>query len=149
MLEYIYQATGLLLIAFSIQSFMDKENPKAIGTGLFWLAYGVSFCLGSILPDWFVGVLVLLMTLIASAGLMGIGSYHSSDNEFRKASAKSLQNMLFLPAIIVPVGTILWSQVTGESCTYWFRDKLCLRFIRLANGSDQMSTVQSIMKVVV
>ena len=53
--------------------------------------------------------------LIASAGLMGIGSYNSSNNEFRETSAKSLQNMLFLPALIVPVGTILWSQVTGTS----------------------------------
>lgn len=115
MLEYIYQATGLLLIAFSFQSFVDKKNPKAMGTGLFWLAYGVSFCLGSALPDWIVGVLVLIMTLIASSGLMGIGSYNSSDDEFRISSAKRLQNMLFIPAIIVPFGTILWSQLTGES----------------------------------
>ncbi|AAW85866.1 permease [Aliivibrio fischeri ES114] len=143
MLEYIYQATGLLLIAFSVQSFMDKENPKAIGTGLFWLAYGVSFCLGSILPDWFVGVLVLLMTLIASAGLMGIGSYHSSDNEFRKASAKSLQNMLFLPAIIVPVGTILWSQVTGESALIGLGISSVAALL-VANGMTKCRPVQSI-----
>ncbi|PQJ89265.1 DUF979 domain-containing protein [Aliivibrio sifiae] len=143
MLEYIYQATGLLLIAFSLQSFMDKKNPKAIGTGLFWLAYGVSFCLGSVLPDWVVGVLVLIMTLIASVGLMGIGSYNSSDNEFRKNSAKSLQNMLFLPAIIVPVGTILWSQVTGESALIGLGISSVLSLF-VANWLTKCKPVQSI-----
>ena len=143
MLEYIYQATGLLLIAFSLQSFMDKKNPKAIGTGLFWLAYGVSFCLGSVLPDWVVGVLVLIMTLIASVGFMGIGSYNSSDNEFRKSSAKSLQNMLFLPAIIVPVGTILWSQVTGESALIGLGISSVLSLL-VANWLTKCKPVQSI-----
>ncbi len=115
MLEYIYIATGIMLIAFSIQSFADKKNPKAIGTGIFWLAYGISFCFGSVIPDWTVGVLVLIMTLIASAGLMGIGSYNTSDSAFRANSANLLQNKLFLPALIVPVGTILWNQLTGTS----------------------------------
>ena len=52
MLEYIYQATGLLLIAFSIQTFADKANSKRIGTGAFWLIYGLTFCLGKVIPDW-------------------------------------------------------------------------------------------------
>jgi uncharacterized membrane protein len=143
MLEYIYQATGLLLIAFSFQSFADKKNPKAIGTGLFWLAYGLSFCLGAVLPDWVVGLLVLLMTLIASAGLMGIGSYNSSNNEFRETSAKSLQNMLFLPALIVPVGTILWSQVTGTSALIGLGLSSLLSLL-VANWLTKCKPVQSI-----
>ena len=58
MLEYVYQATGLLLIAFALQTFIDKSNKKRIGTGLFWLIYGLSFSLGKVLPDWFVGNMV-------------------------------------------------------------------------------------------
>ena len=143
MLEYIYQATGLLLIAFSFQSFTDEKNPKAIGTGLFWLAYGLSFCLGAVLPDWVVGALVLVMTLLASAGLMGIGSYNSSDNEFRETSAKSLQNMLFLPALIVPVGTILWSQVTGTSALIGLGLSSLLSLL-VANWLTKCKPVQSI-----
>ncbi len=115
MLEYIYQATGLLLIAFSLQSFVDKANPKALGTGMFWLIYGLSFCLGSLLPDWVVGVMVLAMTFIAAAKLMGTGNYNQSTDEFRQSSAGALKNKLFLPALVVPVGTILWSQLTGTS----------------------------------
>jgi len=115
MLEYVYQATGLLLIVFSIQTFLDKGNQKRLGTGLFWLIYGLSFIFGAILPDWFVGVMVLLMTLIAACGLMGSGSYGYSEEKFRIASAKKLKNSMFIPAIIIPVVTVLWSKMTDSS----------------------------------
>jgi len=115
MLEYVYQATGLLLIAFAVQTFIDKSNKKRIGTGLFWLIYGLSFSLGKVLPDWFVGIMVLSLTLIAACGLMGSGSYGYSTEKFRMASAKKLKNTMFLPAIIIPVVTILWAKTTGTS----------------------------------
>lgn len=115
MLEYVYQATGLLLIIFAVQTFADKSNKKRIGTGLFWLIYGFSFTFGVMLPDWFVGVMVLMMTLIAACGLMGIGSYGHSDEKFRMESAKSLKNSMFIPALIIPVVTILWSKLTDSS----------------------------------
>lgn len=115
MLEYVYQATGLLLIAFAVQTFVDKSNSKRIGTGLFWLIYGLSFTLGKILPDWFVGVMILALTLIAAGGFMGSGSYGYPNEKFRMSSAKKLKNTMFIPAIIVPVVTILWSKTTGTS----------------------------------
>ncbi|UJF17554.1 DUF979 domain-containing protein [Vibrio sp. SS-MA-C1-2] len=115
MLEYIYQATGLLLIAFSVQTFTDKGNSKRIGTGAFWLIYGLTFSLGKIIPDWLTGLMVLALTFIAAAGFMGIGSYNTTNTDFRKEQAASLKNQLFIPAAIVPVGTILWNQITGTS----------------------------------
>ncbi|MDN2664432.1 DUF979 domain-containing protein [Psychromonas sp. 14N.309.X.WAT.B.A12] len=115
MLEYVYQATGLLLIAFSLQTFVDTSNSKRIGTGLFWLIYGLSFILGTILPDWFIGLMVLALTLIAAGGFMGIGHYRHSDPAFRKSSADKLKNKMFIPALIVPIGTIMWSKLTGTS----------------------------------
>lgn len=115
MLEYVYQATGLLLIAFSLQTFIDKSNNKRIGTGLFWLLYGLSFIFGKIVPDWFVGLMVLGLTLIAAGGFMGRGRYGHSDAEFRQLSADKLKNSMFIPALIVPLVTILWSKVTGSS----------------------------------
>jgi uncharacterized membrane protein len=115
MLEYIYQITGLLLITFSLQSFLDKQNKKRLGTGLFWLIYGLSFCLGSFIPDWLTGLMILALTLIAAIGLFGIGTYQESDSGFKVKQALVFKNKLFLPALIVPVGTILWSQLTDIS----------------------------------
>lgn len=115
MLEYIYQATGLLLLAFSLQTFLDKANPKRIGTGLFWLVYGMTFMFGAILPHWVTGVFVLVLTLLAAGGFMGIGSYGTTDDKEREASSLVLKNKLFIPALIVPCGTVLISQLTEFS----------------------------------
>jgi len=115
MLEYVYQAVGLLLIAFSLQTFLDESHQKRIGTGLFWLIYGLSFTFGKLLPDWVVGLMILSLTLIAAGGFMGMGNYRESNPELRKDSALKLKNRLFIPAIIVPVVTILWAKTTGTS----------------------------------
>ncbi|WP_162048318.1 DUF979 domain-containing protein [Vibrio taketomensis] len=113
MLEYVYQATGLLLLAFSLQTFLDKNNSKRIGTGLFWLIYGVTFLFGALIPNWVTGILVLMLTALAAGGFMGTGSYGTTTDEERKATASVLKNKLFIPAIVVPVGTVLISQFTS------------------------------------
>ncbi|EGU31637.1 DUF979 domain-containing protein [Vibrio scophthalmi] len=113
MLEYVYQATGLLLLAFSLQSFLDKQNPKRVGSGLFWLIYGVTFIFGAMIPHWITGVMVLMLTALAAGGFMGIGNYGTTSDEERRDSASVLKNKLFFPAIVVPVGTVAISQLTS------------------------------------
>ncbi|WP_418114720.1 DUF979 domain-containing protein [Vibrio scophthalmi] len=113
MLEYVYQATGLLLLAFSLQSFLDKQNPKRVGSGLFWLIYGVTFIFGAMIPHWITGVMVLMLTALAAGGFMGIGNYGTTSDEERRDSASVLKNRLFFPAIVVPVGTVAISQLTS------------------------------------
>ena len=113
MLEYVYQATGLLLLAFSLQSFLDKQNPKRVGSGLFWLIYGVTFIFGAMISHWITGVMVLMLTALAAGGFMGIGNYGTTSDEERRDSASVLKNRLFYPAIVVPVGTVAISQLTS------------------------------------
>ncbi|MBA5760887.1 DUF979 domain-containing protein [Vibrio sp. 404] len=112
MLEYVYQATGLLLLAFSLQSFLDNNNPKRVGSGLFWLIYGLTFIFGAMMPHWVTGVMVLMLTALAAGGFMGIGNYGTTSDVERKQSASVLKNKLFVPAIVVPAGTVLISQLT-------------------------------------
>ncbi|EGU33734.1 permease [Vibrio ichthyoenteri ATCC 700023] len=113
MLEYVYQATGLLLLAFSLQTFLDKHNPKRVGSGLFWLIYGVTFIFGAMIPHWITGVMVLMLTGLAAGGFMGLGNYGTTSDEERRESASVLKNKLFFPAIVVPVGTVAISQLTS------------------------------------
>jgi uncharacterized membrane protein len=115
MLESIYQAVGLLIIVFSIQSFLDKGNKKRFGTALFWFIYGLSLCLGKVLPNWIVGLMIVILTLIVSLKLMGHGSYIQVNQKIRKHKAEQLKNTLFLPALVVPIITISWAKVTGTS----------------------------------
>ncbi|PML80381.1 DUF979 domain-containing protein [Enterovibrio norvegicus] len=113
MLEYIYQTTGLLLLAFSLQSFLDKDNPKRIGSGLFWMIYGITFIFGAMIPNWVTGVMVLALTALAAGGFMGVGNYGTTSEEERHKTASVLKNKLFIPAAIVPVGTVAISQFTS------------------------------------
>lgn len=113
MLEYIYQTTGLLLLAFSVQTFLDKENPKRLGSACFWLIYGATFLLGELIPHWVTGVMVLALTGLAASGAMGIGHYETTSEKDRIKSASLLKNKLFIPALIVPIGTVLISQFTS------------------------------------
>ena len=115
MLEYIYISTGLLLIAFAVLTFTDQDNKKRFGTGLFWLIYGLSFCLGSVQPHWVTGLMILALTVIAASGQMALGGYGQASLEQKRASAKRLGNKIFIPALVVPIGTILWSKLTGTS----------------------------------
>ncbi|MGX9418175.1 DUF979 domain-containing protein [Vibrio sp. RC27] len=115
MLEYIYQAVGLLIIVFSVQTFLDKTNQKRIGTGLFWLIYGSSLCFGKVLPDWLVGLMILVLTLLVTFKMMGSSNRGKVDVKLRKQRAETLKNRLFLPALVIPVITISWSKMTGTS----------------------------------
>ncbi|OBU17059.1 hypothetical protein AYY19_12700 [Photobacterium aquimaris] len=112
MLEYVYQTTGLLLIAFAIQSFADKSSAKRWGTGAFWLIYGITFMCGPLMPHWVTGLLVLALTLLATGGFMGVGSYNTTDDSTKAKSAITLKNKLFIPAVLIPIGTIVVSQCT-------------------------------------
>lgn len=58
------------------------------------------------------GVMVLALTAIATGGFMGIGNYKTTIDKHRHQKACQLKNKLFIPAVIVPVGTILISQFT-------------------------------------
>lgn len=115
MLEYIYQAIGLLLLAFAVQTFLDKANNKRWGSGLFWLVYALSFSLGKFIPDWLVGVMVVILSLLAAAGFLGRGSYKEITDDFAKQQALLLKNKLFLPALVIPLFTVLWSLLTDSS----------------------------------
>ena len=46
-LDFVYLLVGIILVIFSIQSFVDKDHNHRIGTGLFWLLYGISLMVGS------------------------------------------------------------------------------------------------------
>jgi len=115
MLEYIYQAVGILLIVFAIQTFLDKTNNKRIGTGLFWLIYGVSLCFGKFLTDWLVGLMIVLLTLVVTFNMMKNNDDGRFDSQLRKERAAKLKNRVFIPALIIPFITIFWSELTGTS----------------------------------
>ncbi|MGE9550802.1 DUF979 domain-containing protein [Erwinia amylovora] len=113
--QYLFWLAGLILLVVAIMSWRDKANPRRLTTGLFWALYGLVFFIG----DWTVNLLgarslhivtggmVVVMALIAGLGGVRLGSYHQRTPEQRDESARRLRNRLFLPALAIPVVTVV------------------------------------------
>ncbi|VEJ54548.1 DUF979 domain-containing protein [Pragia fontium] len=131
--QYLYWFAGVILLIVALMSLRDRANPRRFATALFWGLYGLVFLVG----DWTytlmssltdsqsgtrilnisVGVIVVVMALIAGLGGVRLGSYHQRAPEQRKQSAARLGNRLFLPALAIPVvtviGVLLFNNIPG------------------------------------
>jgi uncharacterized membrane protein len=96
-LNYLFYLLGIVLVVVAGMIYVDKKHPRRFTTGTFWLVYALIFLIGDWLPANVVGVLVVGMALIA--GLLS--------DEARRKSALRLGNKLFVPALTIPVVTVV------------------------------------------
>lgn len=119
-LQYLYWLAGVILLIVAVMSLCDRANPRRFTTGLFWGLYGLVFMVGDWTYDLFgageearrllhmvIGALVVLMALVAGLGGVRLGSYHQRTQQQREESAKRLGNRLFVPALAIPVVTVI------------------------------------------
>jgi uncharacterized membrane protein len=106
-LQHVYVLVGSLFVVFAYLSVRDTGNPKRWTTGLFWALFALSFLGGDYLGDLGNGVLVLSMALIAGGGGLGVGKPATTSPEERQASSQHWGNWLFLPALVIPVVTLV------------------------------------------
>lgn len=122
--QYLMWLAGAILLMVALLSWRDKANPRRFTTGLFWALYGLIFLIGdgayAFAAQWAddaaqgkralnigVGVAVVIMALIAGFGGVRLGSYAERSDTQKEASAQRLGNKLFLPALAIPVVTVL------------------------------------------
>ena len=122
--QYLMWLAGIILLVVAILSWRDSANPRRFTTGLFWALYGLVFLVG----DWTtqmmsslmgsdaagtrmlhitIGLIVVVMALIAGLGGVRLGRYHQRSDEEKQASALRLRNKLFLPALAIPIVTVV------------------------------------------
>ncbi|GAA4708097.1 DUF979 domain-containing protein [Brevibacillus fulvus] len=105
-IEWVYIFLGLIAVCGSFYTFVDKKNPRRITSGLFYLLYGISLLLGSVIPPFFMGLLVLVMVAIVGAGGLKLGSYGEASREERIQNRNRLGHKLFIPALLIPILTV-------------------------------------------
>ena len=105
-LEFIYVLMGLLTGGVAVVNWRDHSNPRRLNNTLFWGLYAVAFLVGSYLPNLANGILVLCMVLVASIRGLGQSARDTTTLEQREASARRWRNLLFIPALTVPVVTL-------------------------------------------
>ncbi|MWL85895.1 DUF979 domain-containing protein [Cupriavidus sp. SW-Y-13] len=110
-IQYLYWLAGFVLLITSLMTLSDKAHPRRLSTGLFWLLYAVIFLIGDKIPPAIVGVAAVVMALIAGFGGVGIGKHGTLPEEKRRASAKRLGNKLFVPALLIPLITVIGTVV--------------------------------------
>jgi uncharacterized membrane protein len=104
-LETVYVLVGVVLCVFAALSFRDRGNPHRFASGCFWLLLGSIFALGSILPHWLTGLLVLTMVAIDGAGRVGRGGCAEASEEEQRRAADRFGNAIFWPVLAIPILT--------------------------------------------
>jgi uncharacterized membrane protein len=105
-LEHVYWLTGLMAAGVAIVNLRDASNPRRANNTAFWGLYAITFLAGSYLPDLISGFLVIGMVLVASIRGLGQGKFKTT-REDEAASAARWGNKLFIPALTIPILTVL------------------------------------------
>ena len=106
-LEHIYWLSGLMMAGVAIVNARDRSNPRRFNNTAFWGIYAITFLVGSHLPDFANGFLVIAMVLVGSIRGLGQGKQESATREERETSARLWGNKLFIPALAIPLITVL------------------------------------------
>jgi uncharacterized membrane protein len=106
-INYLFWLVGIVLLIIGAMILTDKEHPRRLTAGGFWILYALVFLIGDLLPPSVVGVLVIAMALIAGFGGVTAAKPKVLSLEARQASAKRLGNKLFIPALTIPVVTVV------------------------------------------
>lgn len=113
-LEFLYLLVGLLLGTVALLTLLDKEHPRRFTSALFWGLYAFIYLAGDFIPAAAAGAIMIAMALLAGCGLVRQGKHGTLDEATRRASAARLGNKLFLPALVIPIVTVLGATVLKE-----------------------------------
>jgi uncharacterized membrane protein len=114
-LEAVYILTGLMGLVFAVLSARDKTNRRRFGNAAFWGLLALSFLFGSQMSDLENGLLVIALIVIGGFGLMHKGAAATTTPAERSASAAAHGNMLFLPALAVPLIALIGTLALKKS----------------------------------
>jgi len=105
----VYALSGLLFAAVAVLSATDRSNRKRWMNAAFWGLFALSFLAGDRFSDFGNGLLVLAMVAIAGTVGLGVGQPATTTAEQRKALARKFGNLVFAPALVIPVVTVIVS----------------------------------------
>jgi uncharacterized membrane protein len=121
-IQVVFYLIGIIVMAIAWMSVRDTSNPKRYTTGLFWFLFGIGFLfgdamvatLGKPISYKILGVIVMLLALIAGSNLLGSGQHQANPQWDKAALAIKFKNKLFLPAIAIPIITVILSSLGKE-----------------------------------
>jgi uncharacterized membrane protein len=107
--DFFYLLVGLLFAATAVMNLRDRANPRRLTTALFWGLYALVYLLGERIPPLWSGVLMVAMALLGGFSLVRPGKTGLPPEPERRASAARLGHKLLVPALAIPVVTMIGS----------------------------------------
>ncbi|MGA9173758.1 MAG: DUF979 domain-containing protein [Thermoactinomyces sp.] len=106
----LYYLIGLILAMIALQVAVNKKHPTRWTSSLFWGIFAFTFLAGDFVPPLVVGYLVIVMVVLAALGRVKAPS-HSDETLKRERIqlAKRLKLKIFIPALAIPVFTVIGS----------------------------------------
>ncbi len=101
----------------AIDTLKDKEHKTRIGTAIFWTILAIIFIAGAAIPPVVVGALLLVIGVLTASKQVNIGNLKVPNVDFAEMQAKKLKNKIFLPSIVIAVGSLVIAQFTSLSGT--------------------------------
>ncbi|WP_028390190.1 DUF979 domain-containing protein [Bacillus cihuensis] len=105
--EFIYIIMGIICLCCSLYTFSDKANPRRHLSGLFYFIYSITLLFGSVIPPFYIGLMVIILVLVVGMGGLRKGSYGESSAQERETQRKRLGSWLFFPALLIPIITVI------------------------------------------
>ena len=113
----VYAVAGLMFAAYALLGLFDRGRPRSWKNSLFWALLALSFLGGDQLGDFGNGLLVIALVLLAGIGGLAPAVKASSSDQQRQASSQKLRSKLFVPALALPIitvlGTMLFKQLAA------------------------------------
>ena len=106
-IQYLYYLVGIVLAITSVMTLRDASNPRRYSAGVFWALYAAVFLVGDLLPPAWVGAVAVAMAVIAGFGGVLGGKHQPRTDAQYMESAKRLGNKLFVPALAIPLITMV------------------------------------------
>ena len=111
-LELMYILTGIVAICTGVYALTDANHKTKLGTGLFWILFGMIFIGGKNNSPHIVGGILFLMGGLTAFKQVGSGSQVGASEEERKEKSEKLGNIIFVPALAIGLVAFAIAQFT-------------------------------------
>ncbi len=108
LLEVIFILMGLTVIYTGIKNILDKKNTSRIGTGIFWILFGIVMAFGRWIPTHVSGALVIIMLIPAILKKVKAGTNILPTSEYTHKMAQLNGMKLFIPALAIGVCALVF-----------------------------------------